>query len=108
MGWMLSLLCAAGLSLSLCAEAKAPAMLACPSGASEAACNPSQQDLKEAKAAFAQGMKLEKDSPDKAYHQFEHAAELVPRDIEYITARELARQRLVNNRLERGNAELES
>ena len=108
MRWMLSLLAAAALSLSLCAEAKPPAMLACPPAASEAACNPSQQDLKEAKAAFAHGMKLKKDSPDKAYQAFEHAAELVPRDIEYITARELARQQLVNNRLERGNAELES
>jgi type II secretory pathway component GspD/PulD (secretin) len=105
---MLSLLAAAGFALGLCAEEKPAPLLPCPGGASAAACNPSPHDLKEAKAAFARGVKLEKDSPEKAYQEFEHAAQLVPRDLEYITARELARQQLVNTRLERGNLELES
>jgi general secretion pathway protein D len=105
---MLSLLMAAAFALSLSGEEKPAFLLPCPPGTGEAACNPSQQDLKQAKAAFVHGVKLEKNSPEEAYQEFEHAAQLVPRDIEYITARELARQRLVNTRLERGNAELEA
>jgi general secretion pathway protein D len=109
MRWMLSLLAAgAFVAASLGAEEKPAPLLPCPSGASEAACNPSRHDLKEAKAAFAHGLKLQKDSPDQAYREFEHAAQLVPRDVEYVTARELARQQLVSNHLEHGNAELES
>ena len=108
MRWMLSLLATAAFALSLCGEEKPPLLLPCPPGTSEAACNPSPQDLKQAKAAFARGVKLAKNSPEEAYQEFAHAAQLVPRDIQYLTAHELARQHLVSARLERGNAELES
>jgi tetratricopeptide (TPR) repeat protein len=83
-------------------------LLPCPAGTSEAACNPSRRDLKEAKSAFAHGLKVQRDAPDQAYREFERAAQLVPRDIEYVTARELSRQQLVSRYLQRGNAELES
>ena len=108
MRWMLFLLAAAAFATSLAAEEKPAPLLPCPPGANEGACNPSRQDLKQAKAAFTRGLKLQKDAPDQAYHEFEHAAQLAPRDIEYITARELSRQQLVNQHLERGNSELES
>ncbi len=106
---MLSIALAATLATaSLSAEEKAELLLPCPVGTSEAACNPSRHDLKEAKSAFAHGLKVQRDAPDQAYREFERAAQLVPRDIEYVTARELSRQQLVSRYLQRGNAELES
>ena len=75
---------------------------------SEAACNPSRQELKQAKTAFSRGLKLQEKSPEAAYQEFERAARLAPRNVEYLTARELTKQQLVSRELQRGNAELES
>jgi len=83
-------------------------LLPCPPGSNEAMCNPSKPDLKEAKAAFERGLKLEQKAPEEAYAEFERAAELVPRDVNYITARELTKQHLVSSHIERGNSELEA
>ena len=93
---------------NLLGDEKPAPLLPCPPGASEAACNPSREDLKEAKAAFAHGLKLQQNAPDQAFVEFEHAARLVPRNVEYVTARELSRQQLVSHHLERGNTELEA
>ena len=90
------------------ADQKLPPLLPCPPGTSEAQCNPSRKDLKEAKSAFSRGMKFQKTAPDRAFQEFEQAAQLAPRNVEYITARELARQQLVFSKIERGNSELES
>ncbi len=69
--------------------------------------NPSKKELKEAKAAFAKGLKLQHGQrTDEAFEQFETAARLAPQDVEYGTAREMARQQLVFDRLEHGNREL--
>src|SRR5437763_13829447 len=95
------------LALDLRAE-KAPALLPCPTGASESQCNPSSHDLKEAKAAFSRGLKIQPKTPDQAFQEFEHAAQLAPRNVEYITARELSRQQLVSKYIQRGNQELEA
>jgi general secretion pathway protein D len=85
-----------------------PALLPCPPGMSDAQCNPSSHDLKEAKAAFAHGLKIQQKTPEQAYQDFEHAARLAPRNVEYVTALELSRQQLVYNHIQRGNQELES
>ncbi len=90
----------------LSAEQASP-LLPCPP-ASEAQCNPSKKELKEAREAFSRGLKLQKDSPDEAYEQYQRAAGLVPRNVEYMTAREVAKQQLVYNHIERGNSELQS
>jgi general secretion pathway protein D len=95
-------------SVIVCAEEKPAPLLPCPTGMSEAACNPSRQELKQAKAAFAHGLKLQEKSPEAAYRDFERAARLAPRNVEYLTARELTRQQLVSRDLQHGNAELES
>ncbi|HJX00879.1 MAG TPA: tetratricopeptide repeat protein, partial [Terriglobales bacterium] len=87
---------------------QAPGLLPCPPAASEAQCNPSKKQLKEARGAFSRGLKLQKTYPDQAYEQFQHASELVPRNSEYLTAREVARQQLVYNHIEQGNSELQS
>lgn len=70
-------------------------------------CLVSRKDLKEAKTAFARGMKL-RDSKhlDEALGQFEKASSLVPQDIEFATARELIRQQLVYDHMQRGNTAL--
>src|ERR1700758_3151772 len=70
-------------------------LLPCPAGMAEAACNPSRQDEKAARAAFASGLKRKDKAPDQAYEEFVRAAELVPRNLDYVTARELSRQQLV-------------
>jgi general secretion pathway protein D len=108
MRWMLCLAAAAALAVNLFAEENPAPLLPCPAGASEAACNPSHHDLKEARAAFAHALKLEPSSPDQAYAEFAHAARLVPRNLNYVTARELARQALISDKLERGSTELQT
>jgi general secretion pathway protein D len=53
---------------------------------------------------FKEGMKLKSAGKlDEAFDNFEKAAELCPRNVEYITAREFTRQQLVMQALERGN-----
>jgi general secretion pathway protein D len=71
------------------------------------ACAPSKQQLKEAKAAFAKGLKLQHAKhPSEAFEEFEKAARLVPRNVDYVTAREMTREQVVYNDLERGNQAL--
>ena len=90
------------------ADQKSSPLLPCPSGASESACNPSRSDEKEARKAFARGVKLQTTSPDQAYEEFMRAADLVPRNINYVTAREATRQQLITRHIELGNSELET
>ena len=45
---------------------------------------------------------------DEALEEFETAAQLVPQDVEFLTARELVRQQLIYEHLERGNSSLTS
>lgn len=109
MRWALYFALTLALSASAAAKVEKPEpLLPCPPGSNEAMCNPSKPDQKEAKAAFERGLKLEQKAPEEAYAEFERAAELVPRDVNYITARELTKQHLISSHLERGNSELEA
>ena len=66
-----------------------------------------QRDLAEAKKQFAAGSKLESSGKtEAAFEKFEQASQLNPRNVEYATAREFARQQLVMEALERGNKAL--
>jgi general secretion pathway protein D len=102
------------LTIALClapfsqAEKTVSPLLPCPPAASDAQCNPSKHDLKEAQAAFANAVKLQQDAPDSAYKEFERAADLTPRNLEYVTAREVAKQKLVYDHIQRGSVELET
>lgn len=70
-------------------------------------CNPSTKELKEASEAFAKGLKLQRAKhQDQAFDEFETAARLAPKDLEYVTARELTRQQLVFDHLEQGNTQM--
>jgi general secretion pathway protein D len=109
MRWLLYLSAIAVLAATPAgADQKAPPLLPCPTGATDAACNPSRHDQKDARNAFARGVKLQPTNPDQAYEEFIHAAELVPRNVNYLTAREATRQQLISTHIERGNVELES
>ena len=83
-------------------------LLPCPEGSPGAvSCNPSRKELKDAHEAFAKGLRLQRGKQlDEAFDQFETAARLAPKDIDYVTAREMARQQIVFDHLERGNAEM--
>ena len=68
---------------------------------------PSKKDLKEAKSAFARGLKLQHSKHlDEALQEFNNAVELVPQNLQYLTTREMLRQQLVFQRMESGNARL--
>ncbi|MBV9572650.1 MAG: hypothetical protein JOY93_01255 [Acidobacteriales bacterium] len=75
--------------------------------AASATCTPSKKDLKEAKSAFNKGLKLGKAGhTDEAFDEYETASRLSPKNVEYVTARELTRQQLVFSHLEHGNKAL--
>lgn len=80
--------------LKQCAEKRTPA-----------ACGVSKNDLKKGQRAFSRGLKLQKaGKPEEAFEAFEEAARLVPRNIEYATAREILRQKNVYDHVQNGNA----
>jgi general secretion pathway protein D len=90
--------------------AVAPAL--CSNSGSATACHASAKDMKEARQAFARGLKLEQSgngNPQNltnALNEFEEAVHLVPQNAEYLTARELVRQNLAAQHLEHGNSDL--
>jgi general secretion pathway protein D len=68
---------------------------------------PSKTDLKSAEKEFKRGLKLkEKGHTNRAFEHFKRAAELDPRNINYVTAREVTRQTVVYEDIERGNKAL--
>ena len=68
---------------------------------------PTGRDIAIAKRQFATGAKLQAAGKTQAaFEQFEQAAQLDPRNVEYLTAREVTRQQLVMAALERGNQEM--
>ena len=89
-------------------QATGLSLLPCPEGSpGTVSCNPSKKELKEAGEAFTKGLKLQRAKrQDEAFDEFETAAKLSPKDVGYVTARELTRQQLVFDHLERGNAEM--
>ncbi len=84
------------------------AVLGCGQGSAAAVgCAPSQKETREAKAAFATGLRLQhRRRMQAAYEAFAQAASLVPQNVEYVTARELVREQLVSDDLRQGNAAL--
>ena len=68
-------------------------------------CVVTKQERKEAHGYYARGVKLEgQNHLEEAFDQFDHAARLVPRDRQFLTARELVKAQMVFNHVERGNA----
>lgn len=72
------------------------------------ACNPSKDDLKKADSAFSKALKLEKEKRlAEAYEEFDTAARLAPRNVDYLTALAVTRQELVSQHVRKGNEYLE-
>jgi len=93
----------------VCADTRAGApLLPCGTGEPAAeSCTSSRHEIKEAKTAFERGLKLQhKGQMAAALQEFEKAARLTPRNLDYVTARELTRQQLVYETVERGNRAL--
>ena len=68
---------------------------------------PTERDIATAKRQFAAGVKLKSAGKTQAaFEQFEQASQLDPRNVEYLTAREISRQQLVMEAVERGNREM--
>jgi general secretion pathway protein D len=70
-------------------------------------CNPSKQDLKKAEVAFSKALRLTKEKhTSEAYEEFDTAARLEPRNLEYLTALAVAREELVSQHVKKGNEDL--
>jgi hypothetical protein len=82
----------------------APALELCSNTPGATACQGPKKDLKAAHKAFQHGLKLEKSHDlQEAFYEFQAAADLVPQNVEYLTAREITRQHLAGIHLEKGN-----
>lgn len=63
-----------------------------------------EQESKPARQAFERGMALAKAGRSQpAFEAFDRAAQLAPKSLEYVTAREASRQQVVLEHLQRGN-----
>lgn len=72
-------------------------------------CVVTKQEKKQARQAFDRGRKLEGENHlEDAYKEFVHAVELSPQTLQYVTARELVKARLVFDHIENGNSILAS
>ncbi|MFZ0759915.1 MAG: hypothetical protein WAM69_08210, partial [Candidatus Sulfotelmatobacter sp.] len=68
-------------------------------------CVPTRQDLKEARHAYARGVKLEQHKLlPEAFAQFDEAARLVPGNVKFVSAREVVKSQLVFQHTQRAEA----
>lgn len=91
------------------AHQPAPAVLLipCSQGQDVNGCLPSKKEAKEARTAFAAGLKLQHAKHmQEAFAAFDKAALLAPHNVDFVTARELARQQLAFDDVQEGNAAL--
>jgi len=106
-GWSLMAVAAFAASALAADEPQNLTLLSCPQAAASDACNPSKADLKKSKTAFSKALKLQKaEHFDEAYQEFDTAARLVPKNVEYVTALAMVRQQLVYDHLHQGNDDL--
>ncbi|MGA8272964.1 MAG: hypothetical protein WB919_15485 [Candidatus Sulfotelmatobacter sp.] len=67
-------------------------------------CLPSKRDLKDARSAYARGLKLEdRKLFEEAFVQFDEASRLAPLDTHFFSAREVAKSQLVFEHTQRGD-----
>jgi len=65
---------------------------------------PSQHDLKLAQKSFQHALELQKEGRiEDAFAEVDKAATLAPKNMEYLSARELLRSRIASNYIDRGN-----
>ena len=67
-------------------------------------CLVSKKDLKEAHYAYREGVKLQQQRQlEQALARFDEASRLAPQDVQFLTAREMVKARLVFDHVQRGN-----
>ena len=67
-------------------------------------CLVSKKDLKEAHYAFREGVKLQEHRQlEEALARFDEASRLAPQNLQFLTAREMVKARLVFDHVQRGN-----
>jgi general secretion pathway protein D len=99
----------AGMAVPACASgddpASAPPPISCGNGIPGGVnCIVTKEQHKEARHAFARGLKLQEHKRlEEALTQFDAASRLVPQNPQFLTARELVKAQLVFNHVERGN-----
>jgi len=72
-------------------------------------CIPTKKEVKQAREAFDRGVKLHKRQDFlEAFNQFDDAARLDPRNVSYLTAREMLKAKLVFEHIQQGNLLLAS
>lgn len=105
-GWSILILAAIS-ALAWGADKPQNSAQPCSKELNDTACNPSKKDLKDAESAFKRGLKLQNGQRLlEALDEFSKATRLVPREAEYLTAREMLSQQLVFEHLQRGNADM--
>ncbi|MGA2345737.1 MAG: hypothetical protein ABSF93_07005 [Candidatus Sulfotelmatobacter sp.] len=68
-------------------------------------CIVSKKEIKQARSAFREGVKLEQQRRlPEALDRFDNALRLAPRNMQYLTAREVVKAELVFNHVQSGNA----
>jgi general secretion pathway protein D len=109
--WLRPLALWASLCLTALAAEQPQNLLELPctqSSATGSSCNPSKEDLKKAGTAFSKALKFEKEKhTEEAYREFDTAARLVPRNVDYLTALAVTRQELVSQYLKKGDEDLQ-
>jgi general secretion pathway protein D len=72
-------------------------------------CIPTKKEVKEARAAFERGVKLDHQQQfQEAFSQFDEAVRLDPRELKFLSAREMVKSRLVFAHIQQGNLLLAS
>jgi len=101
-GWQRGVLC---LALAASGRADTPAETKPPVPCTIEAnnCEAPAKDLRRASAAYWQGVKRREKDLAGAYQEFTEAARLVPGNLDYANARELARTALTRQHMENGN-----
>jgi general secretion pathway protein D len=67
-------------------------------------CILTKKDLKDARKAFALGMKLEQQARlEDAFQEFDHASRMVPQNVQFLQARELVKAQIVFRHVQDGN-----
>src|SRR5579863_3530250 len=67
-------------------------------------CTPTKKDLKQARNAYARGLKLEDGKHfEEAFEQFDQAARLAPQNVQFVSAREVAKSQIVFQHTMRGD-----
>src|SRR5579872_1130378 len=104
---VVSVLCAAA---AVCEDTSPAPPISCANGLiGSINCIPTKKEIKQAREAFDRGVKLHSSQELKeAFSQFDDAVRLDPRNMNYLTAREMVKAKLVFNHIQQGNLLLAS